>query len=109
MQPFIDFLYTAYAYLAAHPQQTVEGLLVFWGLANIVWAHWPKPVSPAAQKVWAGLHDALLLISTHASQPGTFTLPGIARIFVKSQDPFGEFTKTEDKPQDPPLPPATVG
>jgi len=110
MEAFTTFLYTAYAWLAAHPQQAIEGLLLFWGLANVVWSQWPKPHSPFAQKVWAGLHDALLLVSTHATQPGTFTLPGILRIFVQGPDPFGAFAKAPSKPEDdPPLPPATVG
>ena len=110
MQPFFDFLSAAHTWISLHPTQTLEILLVMWGLANIVWAQWPKPHSAQAQKFWTGIHDALLLVATHASAKGTFTWPSIIRLFTQGPDPFGALTPPAEKPpQDPPIPPATVG
>lgn len=103
----LESIQALFAWLQAHPETTAAGVLGILALLNIAWAQLPKPASPGMQKAWVFIHDALQLVVTHNSQPGTFTLPSIVRLFVKSQDPFGEL-KGEDK-VDPPGPPATVG
>jgi hypothetical protein len=102
-------LQTIIAWLQAHPTETLTLLMAAWGLLNALWAQLPKPASPVLQKVWTLIHDVLLLVTTHSTQPGTLTWPSVLRIFLGGPDPFGEVKAGEKPPQDPPLPPATVG
>jgi len=85
-------LLSAFVWVKAHPFETLQWLLFAWGIANVLWAQWPKPKSERAQKVWAFLHHLFQLIATTSEAKGTFTWPSIVRAvlggLVKAPDPF---------------------
>ncbi len=105
----LESIQAMFAWAQAHPETTAFVVLGLLGLLNIAWAQLPKPASPGMQKAWVFIHDALQLVVTHSSQPGTFTLPSVVRLFVKAPDPFGEIKDEKPNGVDPPGPPATVG
>jgi len=77
----MTILHLIWQYVAANPWTV---FLTFYALVNIVWAQSPKPTSPVAIRIWATIHFVLQLIVTHKDEPGTFTWPGVLRIFSES-------------------------
>ena len=81
-------------WLKGHPWETVQYLLLIWGVANVVWAQWPKPKSERAETVWKWLHHLFQLVATTAEAKGTFTWPSLVRALlaavlkVPTPDPF---------------------
>lgn len=92
----MDQLLEIYSWCAAHPKETAEVVLFVWGIANVVWALWPRPHSDRGQKVWKWLHALLGLVATHTTAKGTFTWPSLVRtvvtgvLKVQAPDPFTE-------------------
>ena len=83
-----------YTWVMAHPFECVQWLLFAWGIANIVWAQWPKPKSDKAQTLWKAIHHVFQLISTSAGAKGTFTWPSLIRAvlgaLLSAPDPFAD-------------------
>lgn len=87
-------LATAINWFKSHPWETIQYLLFMWGIANVIWAQWPKPKSERAEAVWKWLHHLFQLVATTADAKGTFTWPSIVRavmaavLKVPTPDPF---------------------
>jgi hypothetical protein len=95
----MNYLVSAWSWIWTHQSTVIEILLLAWGIANVVWAQWPKPVSPKAQNILKIVHAVFQLIVTHASTGGTFTWPWLIRAAMNSvfgpatPDPFGGSTE----------------
>jgi hypothetical protein len=76
-------LLDALRWLAAHRQDAVDVVIFVWLGANLLWAEWPMPKSARARRIWRLVHSVLQLVVTHRSEPGTFTLPWLARIALE--------------------------
>lgn len=106
----MTYLTQTYSWIAAHPAASVQYLLLAWGLANILWAQWPKPHSPTGIAIWKFLNRALLLVSTHSTAQGTFTWPSLIRAVLAGllnkpvADPFEPSCPTPAVPPQPTAP-----
>lgn len=60
----------------------MQVLLAVWGVAQLIWAQWPKPHSEKASKIFNAIHSVFLMIVTHSSAPGTFTWPAVVRWII---------------------------
>ena len=98
----IAYFARIFAWVAAHPFETVQGVLLVWGVLNVLWAQLPKPTSPFGIAVWKWTHTIFLLVSTHASAGGTFTWPSLIRAVMAgllnqpAPDPFGPTTEVKN-------------
>ena len=72
----------------------MQSLIILWGIANVLWALWPKPKSERAQRIWMLLHHVMQLVVTTSRASGTLTWPFLLRAvgtqLFQGPDPFTE-------------------
>lgn len=92
MQQFFALL----VWVKGHPVDFVQYVILAWGVANVLWAQWPKPKSEWGKKVWIAVHHGLQLMVTTTQALGTFTWPSLIRAlfkaWVQAPNPFGDNT-----------------
>ena len=93
---------SAWNWVLDNPGESLQVLLILWGVVNVIWAQIPKPKDPRAQRVWMLIHHVLLLAVTSSRSPGTFTWPSVMRAIggelLSSPDPFADPTQHVSPP-----------
>lgn len=97
-----QYLLPIWAWIKANPVAVVMAIAI---IVNFLYAQLPKPTSVWGLKLWTWLRAVLLVCTTHASEPGTFTWPKVLQIIIdaltKDPEPPAELPPSKQTPLPP--------